>query len=89
MQRMTTADKKATIEFKVLNRKLPPREQKARHYITDSFTGKMPKLIPFVQENKSIVKLASYLLKHTTGSKHTVSIRLWHIPLQQMDQQKT
>ena len=72
MQYLTTADNKATIEFKGLNSKLPPREQKARQYITDSFTGKMPTLIPFALENKSTVKLASYLLKHTTGSKHTL-----------------
>ena len=72
MQRLTTADNKATIEFKGLNRKLPPREQKARQYIINSFTGKMPTLIPFALENNSVIKLASYLLKHTTGSKHTL-----------------
>jgi len=72
MQRLATADNKATIEFKGLNRRFPPREQKARQYIIESFIGKMPTLIPFALENKSIVKLASYLLKHTTGSKHTL-----------------
>ncbi|MGD2066472.1 MAG: hypothetical protein PVI43_04815, partial [Candidatus Bathyarchaeota archaeon] len=71
MQSLTTADNKTTIHLKGLQ-KLPPREQKARHYIINSFTGKMPTLIPFALENKSIIKLASYLLKHTTGSKHTL-----------------
>jgi integrase len=72
MQRLTTADNNSTIAFKGYNRRLPPRELKARQFIIDSFTGKMPTLIPFTLENQSIVKLASYLLKHTTGSKHTL-----------------
>ena len=57
MQRLTIADNKTTIEFKGLNRKLPPREQKAMQYIIDSFTGKMPTLIPFALENKSFSHL--------------------------------
>lgn len=72
MQTLTTADSNTTSKFKGLNRKVPPREQKARQYITESFTGKMPTLIPFALQNKSVIKLASYLLKHTTGSKHTL-----------------
>jgi integrase len=51
---------------------LPLREKKAREYIVRSFTGKMPSLIPFALQNESILKLASYLLKYTTGSKHTL-----------------
>jgi len=51
---------------------LPLREKKAREYIVSSFTGKMPSLIPFALQNESILKLASYLLKYTTGSKHTL-----------------
>jgi integrase len=52
--------------------KLPPRERIARKYIRESFTGKMPSLIPFSLENKSIVKLASNLLKFTSGSRYTL-----------------
>ena len=51
---------------------IPLREKKARQYIINSFTGRMPTLIPFALENKSIILLASYLLKYTTGSKHTL-----------------
>ena len=72
MQRLTTANNQNTIEFKGKNRKLPPREQKAIQYIIDSFTGKMPTLIPFALESNSVIKLASYLLNHTTGSKNTL-----------------
>jgi len=51
---------------------LSPRERAARQYIIDAFRGKMTSLIPFALENGSILKLASYLLKHTIGSKATL-----------------
>ena len=38
----------------------------------DSFTGKMPALIPFTSENEPMLKLASYLLKYTIGSRATL-----------------
>lgn len=38
----------------------------------DAFRHKMPSLIPFALENESILKLAAYLLKYTTGSKYTL-----------------
>jgi integrase len=72
MQRLTTADNKTAIQFMGSNTIIPPREKKARQYIQNSFIGKMPTLIPFAIRNKSVIKLASYLLKHTTGSKHTL-----------------
>ena len=50
----------------------PPRERAARQYVIDAFRGKMPSLIPFAFENESILKLAAYLLRHTTGSKATL-----------------
>jgi len=71
MQKLTNAFIDNTKELQT-NKNLPLREQNARQYITNSFTGKMPTLIPFALNNKSIVKLASYLLKYTTGSKHTL-----------------
>lgn len=51
---------------------IPLRERKAREYIVNSFTGKMSSLIFFAVQNESVLKLASYLLKYTTGSKHTL-----------------
>lgn len=54
------------------NTNIPLREAKAQQYIIDSFTGKMPSLIPFAINNKSVVKLASYLLKYTKGSGKTL-----------------
>lgn len=70
MQTLTTANTTNSKELKGLNGSIPLREQKARRYIVDSFTGKMPSLIPLALDNESVVKLASYLLKYTTGSKH-------------------
>jgi len=32
----------------------------------------MPSLIPFAFENESVLRIASYLLRHTTGSKATL-----------------
>jgi integrase len=72
MQKLTTANNDISNKPEGLGNNLPLREKKARKYIIDSFTGKMPSLIPLALENKSVVKLASYLLKYTTGSKHTL-----------------
>jgi len=71
MQKLTTVDNEI-LKLEGLKSDLPLREKKARKYIVNSFTGKMPSLIPLALENKSTVKLASYLLKYTTGSKHTL-----------------
>jgi integrase len=71
MQKLTTANSEIS-KLEGLKSDLPLREKKARKYIINSFTGKMPSLIPLALENKSVVKLASYLLKYTTGSKHTL-----------------
>ena len=49
-----------------------PRERAARQYIIEAFKGKMSSLIPFAFENESILKLAAYLLRHTTGSNATL-----------------
>jgi len=49
-----------------------PRERAAIQFAIEAFKGKMPSLIPFAFENQSVLKLASYLLKHTTGSKATL-----------------
>lgn len=56
----------------LISRADTPRERAARQYIIDSFRGKMPSLIPFAFENESVIKLASYLLNYTIGSRYTL-----------------
>ena len=72
MQKLITADNESSNSVEGLKNDLPLREKKARKYIVNSLTGKMPSLIPLALDNKSVVKLASYLLKYTTGSRHTL-----------------
>lgn len=73
MQTLTKADVADIDELQgLIDRSLPIREQRARQYIRESFTGKMPSLIPFSLRNESIIKLSSYLLKYTTGSRYTL-----------------
>ncbi len=72
MQKLTNADTENLNKLQGLSSNLPLRELKAKQYIVDSFTGKMPTLIPLATENKSVVNVASYLLKYTIGSKHTL-----------------
>ncbi|MCJ7759997.1 hypothetical protein MUP59_02505, partial [Candidatus Bathyarchaeota archaeon] len=72
MQTLTKTDVVGTGELQGLNDKFPIREQRARQYIKESFMGKMPSLIPFSLRNESIIKLASYLLKYTSGSRYTL-----------------
>lgn len=73
MQRLAREDRKAINKLQgLVSEILPPRERKARQYIIRSFKGKMSSLIPFSLENESIIRLASYLLKYTTGSKYTL-----------------
>lgn len=71
MQTLTNEDGADVKELRI-NEELPPRERVARQYLIESFTGKMPSLIPFSLENESIVKLASDLLKFTSGSRYTL-----------------
>jgi integrase len=54
------------------NQSTTPREKAAQQYVIDAFRRKMPSLILFAFENESILKLASHLLKYTTGSKATL-----------------
>jgi integrase len=49
-----------------------PGERAAKQFIIDAFRGKMPSLITFAFQNESILKLAAYLLRHTTGSHATL-----------------
>jgi len=73
MQELVNHNTEVSSELQgVYSNSLPLREKKAREYIVNSFNGKMSSLIPFALQNESILKLASYLLKYTTGSKHTL-----------------
>ena len=73
MQRLSVEDREVASEFQGLfNENLNPRERKAIQFIIRSFKGKMSSLIPFACENESIIELASYLLKYTTGSRYTL-----------------
>jgi integrase len=69
MQKLINAVKDSELQP---NNTLTLREIKAQQYIVDSFTGKMPSLIPFATCNKSVCKIASYLLKYTKGSTKTL-----------------
>lgn len=69
MEKLTTVEQHSQY---VLPQGLPPRERAARQYVIESFRSKMPSLIPFAFENESILKLAAYLLKYTTGSRATL-----------------
>jgi integrase len=71
MQSLTKADIVGKEKLHIIE-SLPPRERVARQFVIDSFTGKMPSLIPFALENKYILKLASILLISTSGSKYTL-----------------
>ena len=70
MQTLTNADIADTESLHFL-KDLSPRERIARQFLINSFTGKMPSLIPLALENESVVKLASVLLRSTSGSKYT------------------
>ncbi|MDQ1280663.1 MAG: hypothetical protein QG670_1926 [Thermoproteota archaeon] len=71
MQTLTKADIANTKKLHI-SENFPPRERIARQFLVEAFKGKMPSLIPFALENESIVKLASILLRSTSGSKYTL-----------------
>jgi integrase len=73
MQTLSKADSDPTWTINgVIPDSSSPREKAAKQYVIDAFKGKMPSLIPFAFDNESILKLAAYLLKYTTGSKATL-----------------
>jgi site-specific recombinase XerD len=41
-------------------------------YVIQSLSRERPKLIPFAFQNKTVLKLAKYLLRYRTGSPHTL-----------------
>lgn len=49
-----------------------PAQKALNNYIIDAFSKKMPSLIPFSFNNKTILERAKYLLRHKTGSHATL-----------------
>jgi integrase len=47
-------------------------EEAVRKYVIDAFCWKMPALIHLTFQNKTVLKLATYLYRHTTGSTATL-----------------
>lgn len=41
-------------------------------YIFSAFTSERPKLLPFVFENQSLIRLAKHFLRHCSGSPHSL-----------------
>ena len=74
MQSLTKADNNVVDELQnIMKIANTPRETAARQFIIDAFKVKMSSLIPFALTNKSIINVASYLLKYTKSkSKATL-----------------
>lgn len=70
---LSKTDKAAIDELQgLIAENLSSLERAAKQYVIDAFRGKMSSLIPFAFKNESVLKLASYLLRHTTGSRVTL-----------------
>jgi len=54
-------------------------ERRLRQYIVDSFTGWHPKLVRFTLENSTTMELARHLLRHRTGSLHTLRNQIYDL----------
>ncbi len=73
MQMLTKADNAAIDELQgLVEAANTPRERATRQYVISAFQHKMSSLIPFSMKNESILNLASYLLRYTTGSPATL-----------------
>ncbi|MFQ6081278.1 MAG: tyrosine-type recombinase/integrase [Candidatus Bathyarchaeia archaeon] len=51
---------------------LSPGERAVRRYVIEALCWKMPALIHLTLRNKTVLKLATHLYRHTTGSKATL-----------------
>jgi integrase len=51
---------------------LSPGERAVRKYVIDALCWKMPALIHFTFQNKTVLKLATHLYRHAIGSKATL-----------------
>lgn len=47
-------------------------EKAVTKYVIDAFCCKMPELISFTLDSHAVLKLATYLYRHTMGSRHTL-----------------
>ena len=73
MQNTSKADKELIDKLQgLINQSTTPRERASQQYVIEAFRHKMPSLIPFVLQNESVLKIASYLLRYTTGSRATL-----------------
>jgi len=55
-----------------LEKVLAIREKGLIAYVFSSFTPERPKLIPFVFDNQSLIRLARHFLRHCSGSTHSI-----------------
>lgn len=55
-----------------LEKVLATREKGLIAYVFSSFTPERPKLIPFVFDNQSLIRLARHFLRHCSGSAHSI-----------------
>jgi integrase len=49
-----------------------PGEKAVQQYVINAFCSKMAALIPFTLKNKTVLRLATYLYRYTTGSRDTL-----------------
>jgi len=54
-------------------------ERKLRQYVIDTFIRWHPRLAPFTFENSTAMELAKHLLRHRTGSQHTLRNQIYDI----------
>ena len=63
--------------------KIPEKEsaadKKLRQYVIDTFTRWHPKLAPFTFKNTTTMTMAKHLLRHRTGSLHTLRNQIYDI----------
>jgi integrase len=54
-------------------------ERRLRQYVIDTFVGWSPSLVRFTFENSTTLELAKHLLRHRTGSLHTLRNQIYDI----------
>jgi integrase len=54
-------------------------ERRLRQYIINAFTGFHPKLVRFTFENSTTMEVAKHLLRHRTGSLHTLRNQIYDL----------
>jgi integrase len=54
-------------------------QKKVRQYVTDTFIRWYPNLVRFTLEHSTTMEVAKHLLRHRTGSQHTLCNRIYDI----------